>query len=146
MGCTVQIRILKFVLLSKASLPYNRTLISLFWFSDRRDLLMFIESFMRISRILLKNWYRRKKCNVIWAWMLQEHNAFKVSSELYRNLCWRKWLNLNLNPISNFIPARSWMLISWKTVLSLGLITFSKALLKLFTAPLIGIKFVPLPL
>ena len=146
MGCTVQIRILKFVLLSKASLPYNRTRISLPWFTDRRDLLMFIKPFMRISRISLKNWYRREKCNVIWAWMLQEHNAFKVSSESYRNLCWRKWLNPNLNRISNFIPTRSWMLTSWKTLLSLGLITFSKVLLKLFTAPLIGINFVPLPL
>ena len=131
MGCTVQIRILKFVLGSKASLPYTRTLISLSWFSDRRDLSMFIKSFMRISRTSLKNWYRRKKCNVVWAWMLQELNAFKVSSELCRNLCWRKWLNPNLNLISNFIPTRSWMLISWKTLLSLGLIIFSRALRKL---------------
>ena len=131
MGCTVQIRILKFVLLSKASLPYNRTLISLSWFSDRRDLLMFIKSFMRISRISLKNWYLRKKCNVVWASMLQEHNAFKVSSKLCQNLCWRKWLNPDLNLISNFILTRSWMLISWNTFFSPGLIIFGRALRKL---------------
>ena len=131
MGCTVQIRILKFVLLSKASLPYNRTLISLSWFSDRRDLLMFIKSFMRISRISLKNWYLRKKCIVVWASMLQEHNTFKVSSKLCQNLCWCKWLNPNLNLISNFILTRSWMLNSWKTFFSLGLIIFGRALRKM---------------
>ena len=43
---------------------------------------MFIKSFMRISRISSKKWHCRKKCSVVLASMLQEHNGFKVSLEL----------------------------------------------------------------
>ena len=128
MKCIVQIRILQFFLLSKASLPHNRILTSLSWLSDGRDLLMLIKSFIRISRISLKNWHRRKKCNVVSASMLQEHNGFKVSSKLCRNLCSRKWLSPNLNLVSNFIPTWSWML---KILFSLGLIKLSRTLQKL---------------
>ena len=124
----MQIRILRLFLLSKSSLPYNRILISLSWLSNGRDLSMFIKSFIRICRISLKNWYRRKKCNVVSASMLQEYNGFKVSSKLCRNLCSCKWLSPNLNPVSNFIPTWSCML---KILFSLGLIKFSKALRKL---------------
>ena len=82
MNCTIQMRILRFALLSNASFPYNRTLISLCWLSDGRDLPMFIKSFMRISWISLKKWHCRKKCSVVLASMLQEQNGFKVSLEL----------------------------------------------------------------
>ena len=61
MNCTVQIRLLQFFLLSKALLQYNRTLISSSRLSDGRDLSMLIKPFMRVSRISLKNWHRRKK-------------------------------------------------------------------------------------
>ena len=128
MICIVQIRILRFFLLSKASLSYNRIMIRLSWLSDGRDLSMFIKSFIRISRIPLKNWHHRKKCNVFSASMLQEHNGFRVSSKLCQNLCSRKWLSPNLNLVSNFIPTWSWML---KILFSLGLIKFSRALRKL---------------
>ena len=60
---------------------------------------------MRISLISLKNWYCRKKRNVVSASMLQEHSGFKVSSKLSRNLC----SNPNLNLISN-LSTWSWML------------------------------------
>ena len=43
---------------------------------------MFIKSFMRISRISLKNWHRRKKCTVVSVSMLREYNGFKVSLKL----------------------------------------------------------------
>ena len=144
MNCIVQIRILWFFLLSEASLPYNRILISLSWLSDGRDLSMFIKSFIRISRIPLKNWHHRKKCNVFSASMLPEHNGFKVSSKLCQNFCSRKWLSPNLNLVSNFIPTWSWML---KILFSLGLIKFSRALqiFRKIDTPFIGIKFVPLP-
>ena len=128
MNCLVQIRILRFFLLSKASQSFSRIMISLSWLSNGRDLSMLIKSFIRIPRISLKNWHRRKKCNVVSASMLQEHNGFKVSSKLCRNLCSRKWLSPNLNLVSNFIPTWPWML---KILFSLGLITFSKALRKL---------------
>ena len=123
----VQIRILRFFLLSKASLPYNRILTSLSWLSDGRDLSMLIKSFIRICRISLKIWHRRKKCNVVSSSMLQQHNGFKVPSKLCRNLCSRKWLSPNFNLVSNFIPTWSWML---KILLSLGLIKFSRGLRK----------------
>ena len=103
MNGIVQIRFLKFFLLSKALLPYNRTLLSLSWLSDGRDLSVFIKSFIKISRISLKSWHHRKKHNVASALMLQEHNGFKVSSKLCWNLCLRKWLSPNLNLVSNFI-------------------------------------------
>ena len=123
----MQIRILQFFLMSKASLLYN-TMISLSYLSDGRDLSMFMKSFMRISRISLKTWHRGKKCNVVSVSMLQEHNGFTVSSKLCRNLCPHKWLNPNLNLVSNFIPSWSWML---KILFPLGLIKFSTALWKL---------------
>ena len=44
MNGNVPIRILRFVSLSKVSLPYSGTLISLPWLSDRRDVPMFIKS------------------------------------------------------------------------------------------------------
>ena len=137
MNCTVQIRILRFFLLSKVSLPYNRTLTSLSWLSYVRDLSMFIKSFIRIPRISLKNWNRRKKGNFVSALMLQEHSGFKVSSKLCRNLC--SWKNPNLNLVRNFIPTWSWML---KILFWLGLIKFSTGMQKL---SFIWIKFVPLP-
>ena len=119
---------LRFFLLSKASFPWSRTLISLSWLSDGKDLSMFIQSFMGISRISLKNWHRRKRCNIVSASLLQEHKALKVSSKLCRNLCSRKWLNPNLNLVSNSILIWPWML---KILFSLGLIKFSRALRKL---------------
>ena len=128
MNCTVQIRILQFFLLSKASLPCNRTLISLSWLSDGRDLSRFIKSFIKISWTSLKNWHCRKKCNVVLASTLQGHNRFKVSSKFCRNLFSRKWLGPNLNLVSNFIPTWSWML---RIFFSLGLIKFSRALRKM---------------
>ena len=124
-NCIVQIKTLWFFLLSKASLPYNRILISLSWLCDGRDLSMFIKSFIRISQISLKNWHPRKKWNVVSASMLQEHNKFKLSSKLCQNLCLLKWLSPNLNLVSNLIPTWSWML---KILFSLGLIQFSRAL------------------
>ena len=126
MNCIVQIRILWFFLLSKASLPYNRILISLSWLSDGRDLSIFIKSLIRISWISLKNWHRGKKCNVVSASVLQEHYGFKVSSKLCPNFCSRKWLSPNLKLVSNLIPTRSWML---KILFSL--IKFRRALGKL---------------
>ena len=36
--------------------------------------------------------------------MLQERNGFKLSSKLSQNLCPHKWLNSNLNLVSDFIP------------------------------------------
>ena len=128
MNCIVQIRIWRFFLLSKASLPYNRILIILSWLSDGRDLSMFIKSFARISQISLKNWHCRKKCNVVSASMLQGHNRIKVFSKLCRSLCSCKWLNPSLNLESNFIPIWSWML---NILFSLDLIKFSWALRKL---------------
>ena len=110
MNCRVQIRILQFFLLSKALLPHNRSMFSLYWLSDGKCLSINIKSFMRISWISLKNWHRRKKCHVVSVSMLQEHNGFKVSSKLCWSLCSRKWLNHNLNLVSNFIPTWSWML------------------------------------
>ena len=92
-------------MLSKASFPYTKTLISLSWLSDERYLSMFIKQFFRISLISLKNWHCRKKWNVVSASMLQEHSGFKVSSKLSRNLC----SNPNLNLIGN-LPTWSWML------------------------------------
>ena len=127
MNCMVQIRILRFFLLSKTSLPYNRILISLSWLSDGKDLSMF-KSFIRISWISLKNWHRRKKCKIVSVSMLQEHNWFKVSSKLCRNLCSRKPLSPNHNLVSNFIPTWSWIL---KILFSLVVIKFSRTLQKL---------------
>ena len=43
---------------------------------------MFIKLFMRISQISLKNWHYEKKCIVVSASMLQEHNWVKLSSKL----------------------------------------------------------------
>ena len=128
MNCTVQIRILGFVLLSKESLPYNRTLISLSWLWHRRDLSIFIKSVTSVSRISPKNGHHGKKCNAVSASMLQEHNGFKVSSKLCQNLSSRNWLNPNLNLVSNFIPTRSWML---KILFWIGLIKFNRGLQKL---------------
>ena len=108
MNCIVQIRILRFFLLSKALLPYDRILVSLSWLSDGRDLSIIIKSFIRISRILLKNWHYRKKCNVVLTSMLQGCNGFKVYSKLCRNLCSCNWLSPNVNLLSNFIPTWSW--------------------------------------
>ena len=119
MNCIVQIRILRFFILSKTSLRYNRILTSLSWLNDGRYLSMLIESFIRIFRMSLKNWHRRKKGNVVSASMLQEHNGFKLSSKLCRNLCSRKRLSPNLNLVTISIPTCSWML---KILFSLGLI------------------------
>ena len=101
MNCTVQIRILWLILLSKASFPYNRTLFSLCQLSDkgrRGDgggvLSMFIKSFMRISRISLKNWHYRKKYIVVLASMHQEYNEFKVSSKLGSDVNKTIWVDL----------------------------------------------------
>ena len=54
---------------------------------------MFIESSMRISWILLKNWHCRKKCNVVSVSMLQEHNGFKVSSKLGLDVIKTIWVD-----------------------------------------------------
>ena len=101
MNYTVQIRIVRFVLLSKASLPSKSLL------PYRRDLPMFIKSFMGIYRISLENWHRRKKCNVSTS-VLQKYNGFKVSSKLCRNLCSRKFpvnlvIYLKKSLMENFI-------------------------------------------
>ena len=96
----MQTRILQFVLLSKASFSYNRTLLNLYWLSDGGGgeiggwvLLRFIKSFMRISWISLKNWHYRKKCTVVSASMPQEHNWFKVSSKLGLDVNKTIWIN-----------------------------------------------------
>ena len=122
---TAQIRILRFFLLSKVSLLYNRTLINLSCLSVGRELSRFIKSFMRVSAVSLKNWHRRKKCNIVSTWIMQDHTRLKASTTLCRNLHSRKWLGLNL---SNFVPTWTWML---KTLFSVGLIKFSRALWKL---------------
>ena len=133
----MKIRILRFFLLSKASLPCNRILISLSWLSDRRDLSMFIKLFIMIYQISLKNWHRWKKCNVVSASMLQQRSGFKVPSKSCRNLCSRNWLSPNLNhkwmnewmnEWMNLILTWSWML---KILFSLGPIKFNRALQKL---------------
>ena len=86
MNCIVQIRILRFFLLSKALLPYNRILISLSWLSDGRDLSMLIKSFTRIPRISLKNWHRRKKCSVVSASICKSTTGLKCLQN-YVEIC-----------------------------------------------------------
>ena len=87
MNCAVQIRILRFVLLSKASFPYNRTLISLYWLSDGeggggRVCQCLLSNSWGFHGYYWKNWHYRKRRTVVSASMLQEHNGFKVSSKL----------------------------------------------------------------
>ena len=118
MNCTVQTRILRFVLFSKASFPYNRTLLSLYWLSDGEGgrgwvLSMFIKSFMRISWISLKNWHYKKKCTVVSVSMLQEHNGFKVSSKLCLDVNKTVWVDSTYHKLFykyHFYKKRFWNL------------------------------------
>ena len=54
-------------MLSKLSLPYGSILTSLYRLTDERDQSISIKSFIRISRIALKNLQRSKKCRVVTA-------------------------------------------------------------------------------
>ena len=119
--------VLQFVFISKASLPYSRTLISLSRLSDGSDLSMFIQDDFRDIIGKLAKLQRRKKYNDVSARILKEYIEFKVSSKFYQNLCSRKWLNSNLNLVGSFISTWSWML---KILFSLGVTKFSRPLRK----------------
>ena len=62
---------------------------------------------MTISRISLKNWHYRKKCTVISASILREHNRFQVSSKLRLDVTKIIWVLPTINYTTNITSTKN---------------------------------------
>ena len=86
---------------------------NLTWLNEGRDLIMFLMSFTRMSRIVLKNCQRRKKCKVVSALMFLFSRSYfteNVLLKIYNYLYWDQVCSILLWRLvkKSFEKTRSW--------------------------------------
>ena len=92
---------------------------NLTWLNEGRDLIMFLMSFTRISRIVLKNCQRRKKCKVVSALMFLFSRSYfteTVLLKIYNYLYWDQVCSILL---WRLVKKKFWKTRSWKKELNI---------------------------